>query len=238
MNVAIALAIGVLGSTHCVGMCGGLVAASRVRGRKVLPQISSAWSLGLAQNAGRVGSYGVLGALAGGLGGQIEGSWQGRLALQALALVVLLLSAGGLLGWLPARFSVERLGSGLWQRLAPRARSLLPLRSTRDALLFGALWGFLPCGIVYSALALASATGSALHGALSMCAFGLGTTPALLLVGQLAHRLASWARFPRIAGLAVLGFAALQVVTLVRTGRDPHVCCTSSAAAAWVRADR
>ena len=113
----------------------------------------------------------------------------------------------------------ERLGQLLWQRLQPLSRSLLPARRARQAFPLGMVWGWLPCGLVYSALASALSSGSVGQGALLMLAFGLGTLPNLLLAGMLLARLNQFVRRPAVrlaSGLLVLGFGAHGLVTWVR----------------------
>ena len=84
---------------------------------------------------------------------------------------------------------VERAGQGLWRRIQPLTRRFLPVRRAAQAFPLGLLWGWLPCGMVYSALAVALTSGSAWHGAGLMLAFGLGTLPTLLLASLMAARL-------------------------------------------------
>jgi sulfite exporter TauE/SafE len=101
---------------------------------------------------------------------------------------------------------LERVGALLWRHVQPLSRRLLPVRTPAQALALGMVWGWLPCGLVYSALTTALASGSAGAGAATMLAFGLGTLPNLLLAGILATQLralmqAPWLR--RTAGLAV-----------------------------------
>jgi hypothetical protein len=88
--------------------------------------------------------------------------------------------------------ALEALGKTLWRQIQPLAARLLPLNSMSKAFAYGLCWGYLPCGLVYSALAGSLASGSALQGALWMLAFGLGTLPALLFAGQAAGTLQQW----------------------------------------------
>jgi sulfite exporter TauE/SafE len=114
-----------------------------------------------------------------------------------------------LAGWWRGLAHVEKLGARWWRRIEPMGRRLLPVRRPRQALLVGALWGWLPCGLVYSVLIWSIATGSATQGALLMLSFGLGTLPNLLLMGLFANRVARTLRAPLVRGLAgsmVIGF--------------------------------
>lgn len=207
--------VGLLGGTHCVGMCGGIVGALTLGG-------APRWRIHLAYNAGRIASYALAGAVAGALGaaslaaGKAEGV---RLGLYALANVMLVLLGVYLLGVVQVLLPIERLGHHLWRRLQPLGRRFLPAQSVAQAFPLGLLWGWLPCGLVYSALASALTASSATRGAAMMLAFGLGTLPNLLLAGMLLARLNEFVRrvaVRRIAGLLVLGFGLYGLLGLVR----------------------
>jgi hypothetical protein len=217
--------IGLLGSVHCVGMCGGIVGALSVASRPlpafpvaVVTQGSAALDGALriaAYNAGRIGSYAVAGAVAGGIGGgarvlvgvpavQAGGYWLANLMLVALGLYLMDAWRG------LAR--LEAAGQALWRRLQPLMRYLLPLDSAPKVLAVGVLWGWLPCGMVYSVLMTAMLTGSARSGASVMLVFGLGTLPTLLVMGMLGTSLKDWMqrRAVRLAsGLVILVFGVL-----------------------------
>lgn len=204
--------IGLFGSVHCAGMCGGIVSAFSMaaRGRPGMRVLS--------YNAGRISTYMVAGAIAGGvasgartLGGlgtlQAGGYWLANLMLIALGLHLMDAWRG--------LAHVEALGSGLWRRLKPLAARLQPLDGPAKLFGLGALWGWLPCGMVYSVLVTAMLSGSAMSGAAVMLAFGLGTLPMLLAMGVAGARLrtAMQRRAVRIAaGLLVLGFGLLGIV--------------------------
>jgi len=108
--------------------------------------------------------------------------------------------------WQPLRL-LERLGGRLWQRIAPLTRAVLPATTLPRAYFAGMLWGALPCGLVYSALALAASSGSAVGGVAIMAGFWGGTLPALLLAGRAAATLGAWRQQPhtrRLAGIVLL----------------------------------
>lgn len=208
-----ALAAGLFGSAHCLGMCGGIAGLFAVK--LEVATLSRRLGLGIAYNLGRILGYAVLGFLVAGIGKTIAG------VIPALAGPVRL--AGGLLiilvglqiafDWRLLEF-MERGGGAVWQRIAPSARGLLPVTSAPKALVLGFLWGWLPCGLVYSALLIAATSGEALNGAAVMAVFGLGTLPAMLLTGLGAAELQAfmartWAR--RGAGLLVV---IMGIVTL------------------------
>lgn len=197
--------VGLLGGTHCVGMCGGIVGALSMGG-------PPRFSLHLSYNAGRILSYVAAGAIAGALGGlttTLSDQLPLRIALYVLANLMLIALGFYLMGLTRALAFTERLGQSLWKRIQPATRRFLPARTPAQAFPLGLLWGWLPCGLVYSALATALTAGSAGRGALLMLAFGLGTLPNLLLAGFLLARLRDWVqqRAVRIAaGLLVAAF--------------------------------
>jgi len=207
--------VGLLGGTHCVGMCGGIVGALSMGG-------PARWSLHLAYNSGRILSYAIAGAIAGAVGGAgmlFAGTLPVRLVLYLLANLMLVALGLYLIGVTRALAFSERLGQNLWRHLQPLTRRFLPARTVAQALPLGLLWGWLPCGLVYSALATALTTGSAGRGALLMLAFGLGTLPNLLLAGMLLGRLNEFTRKPSvrmISGLLVLGFGLYGLSGVVR----------------------
>ena len=209
------LLIGLLGGTHCAGMCGGIVGALSFGG-------PSSITLHLAYNAGRVSSYCVAGALAGALGEAsvaLSGQLPIRLILSLLANLMLIALAFYLMGVGSALAWPERLGQNLWRHLQPIGRRFLPARSAAQAFPLGLLWGWLPCGLVYSALANALTSGSALHGSGLMLAFGIGTLPNLLLAGLLANRLQAYTRLPAVRWLSAVLILCFGVWGLFTTTR-------------------
>lgn len=207
--------VGLLGGVHCVGMCGGIVGALSMGG-------PARWSLHFAYNGGRLASYALAGALVGALGAAglgLAGQAPIRLIFYGLANAMLVALGLYLIGLSGALALTERLGQLLWQRIQPLTRRFLPARTMAQAFPLGLLWGWLPCGLVYSALASALTAGSAGRGALMMLAFGLGTLPNLLLAGIVLARLNEFVRRPLvrlIAGLLVLGFGIYGFIGLFR----------------------
>ena len=205
-----AFVVGLLGGVHCVGMCGGIVGALSfgLPAQRNLPIM-------LAYNLGRIGSYTFAGALMGALGFYFSGLLPVQTAQRVLlsfAGLVLILMGLYLAGWWNGLSRLERAGGVLWRRLEPLGRGLLPVRSVRHGFLLGLLWGWLPCGLVYSALVWTVSAGGAVEGAMLMLAFGLGTLPNLLLMGVAAAQLSRWVRQPAVrvaAGCLVMVFGAL-----------------------------
>jgi len=208
-----ALAVGVLGGVHCLGMCGGIVGAISL-GHTGAP--GSAWPRLLAYNLGRMGSYVVAGALAGLLGMALLGALpQGQRLLELLAAVFLVLLGLYLGGWWPVLAQLERMGGWFWKRIEPLGRHFIPVRHSGQALVVGAVWGWLPCGLVYSVLVWAMSAGGPAEGALLMAAFALGTLPNLLLMGLFATRLARFVRDPRVrqgAGALLIAYGIWRLV--------------------------
>jgi len=197
--------IGLLGGTHCVGMCGGIVSALSLGA-------ASRPALHFAYNLGRIVSYAIAGAIAGGVGAvslALSGQLPIRIVLFLLANLMLVTLGLYLMGVTRALAFSERFGQKLWRHVQPLSRRYLPARTVAQAFPVGLLWGWLPCGLVYSALVTALASGSAWHGAELMLAFGAGTLPNLLLAGLLTLRLKEYAAKAAVrlgAGLLVLAF--------------------------------
>ncbi|MFS0826736.1 sulfite exporter TauE/SafE family protein [Pseudomonas phoenicis] len=201
-----ALVLGLLGGGHCLGMCGGLMGALTL----AIPaeQRSRRLRLLVAYNLGRVLSYAAAGLVLG-LAGWAVASTPLALGMRGLAAALLIAMGLYLAGWWSGLTRVEGVGRGLWRRLQPLATRLLPVSSLPRALLLGALWGWLPCGLVYSTLLWAASQGDAGHSAALMLAFGIGTWPVLLATGLAAERITALLRrrsVRRAGGLLVMLF--------------------------------
>ncbi len=211
-----ALLAGLLGGVHCVGMCGGIVAAFSFRADGSTPP----FRMHLAYNLGRIFSYAIFGALAGALGASLKLAdfLPVQTLLFILAQLVMILLGLYLAGYSRWVLVFERAGGALWRRVRTVFQKLLPVKSLPQAALAGMAWGWLPCGLVYSILVSALAAGSAPSGAALMLAFGLGTLPNLLGMGLFARQIQPfmqqlWVR--RTAGLTVAGFGVWGLLTLV-----------------------
>ncbi|WOF79587.1 sulfite exporter TauE/SafE family protein [Pseudomonas sp. FeN3W] len=186
-----ALVLGLLGGGHCLGMCGGLMGALTMaippdqRGRRL--------RLLVAYNLGRVSSYAVAGFLIGLAGWAIANS-PAAMALRVVAALLLITMGLYLAGWWSGLTRIEALGRGIWRHIQPIASRLMPVTSFPRALILGALWGWLPCGLVYSTLLWSASQGDAVDSALLMLAFGIGTWPVLLATGLAAERLTALLR--------------------------------------------
>ena len=209
--------VGLLGGVHCLGMCGSIVGI--LTGQ--LPKDGARWPFHLAYNSGRIASYTVAGILVGAIGQaglllrDVVPVQHLLFALSSLMLVALGLYLAGI--WNMVR-RIEQAGSVLWQRIQPLTRLVFPITSPLRALLLGMLWGWLPCGLVYSVLVTALASGNPQSGALIMLAFGLGTLPNLLVIGLFWERCRRWVQSPRVRLLAGLIVMAFGVYGLVKVG--------------------
>jgi len=214
--------VGLFSTLHCIGMCGGIIGAltfslpEKIRNNRwhLIPYVS-------AYNFGRITSYTLAGALAGALGDNLIGlaPQYGHFVLQLLATTLMIGIGLYLAGWFPAFAKIEQLGKPIWKKLEPISQKLIPVKSPGHAYLFGLVWGWLPCGLVYTALIWSSTAGSAIDGALLMLAFGAGTLPTVMIAGILTGwfvRLSRLKYFRPLVGLTVIimalitGYLALQ----------------------------
>ncbi len=206
---------GLFGSTHCIAMCGAIVVlfeAEGTSGQKRLQFLNR-----VIYNIGRLGFYMLLGIVAGATGAllnKVAGVTTGLMILRVLAAVlVIAIGLNLLFNWNITRF-LEQSGAGLWRRLSPLLRHFLPVSTPGRALGAGFLWGALPCGLVYSAVAMAATSGTAFGGSVVMLAFWLGTVPALLLAGTFAHKLIEWRSkqaFRRLGGAVMILIGVLAL---------------------------
>lgn len=230
LSLPVAFTLGLFSTVHCLGMCGGIVGALTLALPAQVRATRSTLALyALAYNLGRIGSYTLAGAVIGGAANAaVRGALpdSGHTVLAVLAALALACTGLYLAGWLPAFQRIEAIGVRLWQTLRPLFRHLLPVRSPWRALGAGALWGLLPCGLVYSALAWSAAAGGPGQSALSMLAFGLGTLPGMVAAGTLAgvgSTLLRPLRLRQIAGVLLVALAmASTAVSLQPTDHTLH----------------
>ncbi|KGJ87600.1 sulfite exporter TauE/SafE family protein [Colwellia psychrerythraea] len=205
LDVFSAFIIGLLGSGHCLAMCGGIttILTSAINKPATQPAVAASQQADISVNVlsaqsscspqasrlnliflyhfGRIASYCFIGAIVGFTGSiaakNIGLPIAGLRLIAAVFVILLGLYIGQWLLWLT---KIESLGKGLWRYLSPLAKHVIPVDTAKKALGLGALWGWLPCGLVYSTLTWALASGSSLTGAAIMFCFGLGTLPALI----------------------------------------------------------
>lgn len=214
--ISAATLLAVAGAGHCLGMCGGIslglsmaVQEDRRRGKRL-------WLWQGLFAIGRVSTYTLLGALAGAFGQLIIDTLPGAGPVAwMLSAILMLLLALMLLGHDVGLGKLERVGLAVWRRIQPLTTSLVPIRQAGQALLLGALWGFLPCGLLYTALALSVATGTSLNGAVVMLIFGLVTVPPVAVGGVATGLLTvlrrqGWRRLTAVMTLVMAGWLFWQ----------------------------
>ena len=226
LSMATAFFAGLLGSSHCVGMCGGIVGALTMG---IDPQVQkSRWRMLpfiSAYNVGRLTSYTLAGAIAGVVGLYAIGASSPQHLqpvgkyISSFFMIALGLYLGG---WWMGLTWLEKAGAVLWKRIEPLGRGLLPVRSTGQAALVGLLWGWLPCGMVYAMLTWALVAGGPQEGATIMLAFGAGTLPMLMAMGVAGSWLSRTARnslFRKFVGVIAIAFG---VFVLIGSGGHQH----------------
>ncbi|TRW49760.1 sulfite exporter TauE/SafE family protein [Aliidiomarina halalkaliphila] len=206
-----ALVMGFAGSGHCLAMCGGLAAAMGMH--------HSAPRLFL-YNLGRIFSYAIAGAIVGAALLSAASLYPTLLVgLRVLAGVFMVLLGLYFIRWRQVLLWIERLGSLLWKQIQPLARKLPAEKTNLQVLLAGMIWGWLPCGLVYSALAWSALSASPMQGAAFMLVFGAGTLPAMFLTGVFSHKLQHFLQsrgFRWIAGLVMIGYGIATLVIAVQ----------------------
>ena len=211
--VLTAFTMGILGGVHCVAMCGGIVGAVSLKGAR--PGIA----LHLSYNAGRVLSYTLAGAVVGGVGGLgalASGMLPAQMALFVVANAIVVLLGLHVAGWGRLVRRLETAGGSVWRVIQPFGSRYLPADTPGRAIRLGLFWGWIPCGMVYSTLALALATGAAWRGGLVMLAFGLGTLPNLFAAGLAVQRVRPALQLRWVRSLAGGLIIALGIAGLVR----------------------
>ncbi|MDP3010837.1 MAG: sulfite exporter TauE/SafE family protein [Methylococcales bacterium] len=215
----VAFLMGLFSSMHCIGMCGSIIGtltlslSPDIRNKKTLlfPYV-------LNYNLGRITSYTIAGGLVGIIGVLMImpfGEIHGHRILQLLSALVMMSAGLYIAGWFPRFAYIEKMGVRFWKKIEPFGRKLIPVKTHTQAYLFGMVWGWLPCGLVYSALTLAATAGDVAKSALLMLAFGAGTLPAVMGVGIMTNiltRLSRTQRFKQLIGLFMIVLALLAAL--------------------------
>jgi len=208
--------MGLFSAFHCLGMCGSIIGSLtlslkreiRENKRLLLPFVAS-------YNTGRVLSYSMAGMLAGFAENVLTipfGEGHGHRILQILSAIVMLGAGLHIGGWFPRFAYIEKFGNVVWRRIEPYGRRLVPVETLPRAFVFGMVWGWLPCGLVYTALALAATTGDVFRSTFTMLAFGLGTMPAVMGVGIMTSwmvKLSNMKRFRELTGIVLILLALM-----------------------------
>ena len=215
--------VGLLGSGHCFGMCGGIAAGlgslpvedKTKKGAK--PRATSAFLF----NFGRIISYACLGLASAWIlasAGKMLNVPQWSMILRFLTALMIFLIGVQFLFNVQTLGIIERGGAKVWKHVLPLAIRASNMPGGSGRLLLGLCWGLLPCGLVYSVLLTAAAAGSPISGALVMFSFGLGTLPSMLGMSLAAPTLAAmlsdkWTK--KLMGAALIFLAVLSVSLMV-----------------------
>ncbi|MDH5446255.1 MAG: sulfite exporter TauE/SafE family protein [Gammaproteobacteria bacterium] len=230
LSIFNAFIVGLFSTLHCLGMCGGIIGTLTMS----LPESVRNNNLRLLSytstfNLGRLLSYALAGLIAGAFGQTVMEAISPRYAhiiLQVFATLIMVGIGIHLAGWFPRFNLIEKIGTPLWRKLEPFAHRLLPVQKPSQAFLFGLVWGWLPCGLVYAALIWSTSAGDATHGALFMLAFGAGTLLPVMTAGMLTGWMVRMSHIPNIKpiiGSIIIVMALLSLgVTLQQGVSDTH----------------
>ena len=216
--VFIAFFIGLFSSIHCVSMCGSIIGTLSF---SLKPEIRSKKSKMMAfifsYNFGRIFSYMLAGLIIGLIESLLTlpmGEEHGHRALQIISALIITGAGFYIAGWFPNFAYIEKTGSRFWKTIEPYGRKLIPVATLPQAFLFGMVWGWIPCGLVYTALALAATSGDITTSILIMLAFGMGTLPAVAgtgIVSTFISRINNLHATKKIAGMLLVFIAIISV---------------------------
>jgi sulfite exporter TauE/SafE len=221
LSLLTAFLLGFMGSIHCMGMCGGIIGALSLSSKQndssnqIYPKAIKAkpinpMILQLSYHLGRISTYGILGLIAGFVGLWLSSTHSSiGLVLRSLSGVMLILMGAYLLGLTQSLSWLERAGTPVWKKLQPLSRNLLPVENLKQGFKLGLVWGFLPCGLIYSTLSWAIVSAQPIKSAALMVFFGLGTLPALLTFSMFTEKLNRFKQHIAVRGimaLAIMGF--------------------------------
>jgi sulfite exporter TauE/SafE len=209
-----AFLLGLFSTVHCIAMCGSVIGALtlslpkeiRESQRQMLPYVFN-------YNLGRLVSYGIAGGIVGFISSPLT-EINGHSVLRYISILVMIAMGLYLGGWFPKFAKMERMGAPIWRWLQPIGQKLLPVRKKSQALFLGLVWGWLPCGLVYSALAIAATVGDPVKASLVMLSFGAGTLPAVMGAGLFTGLLSAMARAKHLRQIAGLLIIAMALATL------------------------
>ncbi|MET1253885.1 sulfite exporter TauE/SafE family protein [Aliikangiella maris] len=182
-----AVILGLMGAGHCIGMCGGIISTLSM----ATDDKQHKWFKVISYQIGRISSYTTLGLIAGWLGNQSQRVTDFPV-LQTISGVLLILMGLYISKAWNAITYLEKVGKLLWNKISPLSKHLLPVKSIKQALFLGALWGWLPCGLVYTSLGYALTLATPINSGLFMLFFGIGTLPATLAAGAASVTLKIW----------------------------------------------
>jgi sulfite exporter TauE/SafE len=222
LSLLVAFILGLASTLHCWGMCGGIMGAltfglpDEVRNHRftLVTYIT-------IYNLGRITSYTFAGVIAGSISATLVSTLSienGNFILRVLASIVLIAFGLKLSGLFPKMQVLESMGAILWRRLQPLTKNIFPVRTIWRAFCFGLIWGWLPCGLVYSALLWASSSGDPVSGGMYMFAFGLGTLPGVMASGIMSSTILKLSRNKNLR----LSMAAIMIIFGLVLFFQPH----------------
>jgi hypothetical protein len=212
----VALVMGLFSALHCLSMCGSIIGSLTLSlRREIRENKAQLLPFVVSYNLGRITSYAMGGFFAGLLHNVLMlplGEGQGHRILQIVSALIMAGAGLHIAGWFPRFAYIEKAGAVVWRLIEPYGRRLIPVETLGQAYVFGMIWGWLPCGLVYAALTLATTAGNEVRSTLTMLAFGLGTLPAVIGIGimtSLMMRLSSMRKFRQLAGVSLILLALL-----------------------------
>lgn len=213
LSLITAVLLGLMGASHCLVMCGGIAAAASSSGSG-----KTDYSFLLLFNLGRILSYTCAGLIVSLLGLWLADSHHmAQQILRSFSGVLLILMGFYVARWWMVLTRLESAGQFLWRYLQPYTRKLIPIRTRPQALALGLLWGWLPCGLIYSTLAWVAANAQPGMGALTMFCFGLGTLPGILAAGIFARQIMGYIQhknFRQVAGLMLMLYGFWTILAI------------------------
>jgi sulfite exporter TauE/SafE len=214
LSLVTALLLGLMGASHCLVMCGGIAAAASSSGPG-----KTDYSFLLLFNLGRILSYSCAGLIVSLLGLWLADSHQlAQQVLRSISGVLLILMGFYIARWWMVLTRLESAGQFLWRYLQPLTRKLIPIRTRPQALTLGILWGWLPCGLIYSTLAWVAANAQPGMGTLTMFCFGLGTLPGILAAGVFARQISNFVQhkhFRQVAGILLMLYGSWTILAIL-----------------------
>lgn len=214
-----AFVLGLMGASHCLGMCGGIISSLSIATNEHRKWFNISY-----YQLGRILSYGFFGFVAGFIGQQANNLIDFPLLATISAILLILMGFYISRLWMALTY-LEKAGKLLWNKLSPLSKKLLPVTNGRQALLLGVLWGWLPCGLVYSAVSYAITTANPLNSATYMLFFGLGTLPATLAAGAASAKLKQYLNHPVsrwLTAILFVGFGIFTLYSLYWSGAGSH----------------
>lgn len=224
-----ALIVGLFGSLHCAGMCGGIASALGMSMKQQASDNDKVLYAALFFQLGRLSSYAIAGFVAGSIGDILtQSEIIKNIATYLRLFSALFIIALGfyLAGLMPFFALIEKMGVPVWKKIAPLSRHLLPVTRLSQAYGLGLLWGWLPCGLTYSILLWSVAAGSGIEGSLLMLAFGIGTLPAMLSITLGASKITGLLKQPlirRVVGLLMVVGGVLILMNIMALFGTEHI---------------